>query len=305
MAGGSHCGAALVGASPELLVARDGDRVTCQPFAGSAPRAVDPELDAATGAGWLLSSIMRRIVARWSVKTPCRASSSCSVFLRAWPFARPASVRGSRCPAIKASIIAHPMTPLVAEVIRTIAELGERCILLRALREGMDTAIPTRRTVAEALIEAARRKAAAAVRAEAQQLTRMTGPRKSKSFTTWRHYVRGETFCVRTPRGTRGDERSCHHIVNDLARARDQCVWPTLGVLRTVIRRCQDARSVGVTHNPCRSEVALMSLFLSPHLLVDTPRAGGYRLLSKSSRQSSHRAPSTLAIEKRSALPVV
>ena len=29
---------------------RDGDRVTCQPFAGSAPRAVDPELDAATGA---------------------------------------------------------------------------------------------------------------------------------------------------------------------------------------------------------------------------------------------------------------
>jgi isochorismate synthase len=28
-AGGSHCGAALVGASPELLVARDGDRVTC------------------------------------------------------------------------------------------------------------------------------------------------------------------------------------------------------------------------------------------------------------------------------------
>jgi hypothetical protein len=57
--------------------------------------------------------------------------------------------------------------------------------------------------------------------------------------------VRGETFCVRTPRGTRGDERSCHHIVNDLARARDQCVWPTLGVLRTVIRRCQDARSRG------------------------------------------------------------
>ncbi len=49
-AGGAYQGMALVGASPELLVARDGDRVTCQPFAGSAPRATDPELDAAAGA---------------------------------------------------------------------------------------------------------------------------------------------------------------------------------------------------------------------------------------------------------------
>lgn len=49
-AGGEHTGTALVGASPELLVARDGDRVTCQPFAGSAPRAADPEDDAAAGA---------------------------------------------------------------------------------------------------------------------------------------------------------------------------------------------------------------------------------------------------------------
>jgi isochorismate synthase len=49
-AGGRYSGMALVGASPELLVARDGDRVTCQPFAGSAPRAADPDRDAATGA---------------------------------------------------------------------------------------------------------------------------------------------------------------------------------------------------------------------------------------------------------------
>lgn len=49
-AGRDYSGTALVGASPELLVARDGDRVTCQPFAGSAPRAPDRELDAATGA---------------------------------------------------------------------------------------------------------------------------------------------------------------------------------------------------------------------------------------------------------------
>jgi isochorismate synthase len=49
-AGGNYAGVALVGASPELLVARFGDRVVCQPFAGSAPRAADPELDAANGA---------------------------------------------------------------------------------------------------------------------------------------------------------------------------------------------------------------------------------------------------------------
>jgi isochorismate synthase len=49
-AGDDYAGAVLVGASPELLVARSGDRVACKPFAGSAPRAADPELDAANGA---------------------------------------------------------------------------------------------------------------------------------------------------------------------------------------------------------------------------------------------------------------
>ena len=49
-AGGDYAGGALVGASPELLVARSGDRVTCRPFAGSAPRDTDPERDAANGA---------------------------------------------------------------------------------------------------------------------------------------------------------------------------------------------------------------------------------------------------------------
>jgi isochorismate synthase len=55
-AGGTYTGMALVGASPELLVAREGDRVTCRPFAGSAPRAADPELDAAAGAALADSS---------------------------------------------------------------------------------------------------------------------------------------------------------------------------------------------------------------------------------------------------------
>lgn len=46
-AGGHHLGTVLVGASPELLVARIGDQVVCQPFAGSAPRSDDPATDAA------------------------------------------------------------------------------------------------------------------------------------------------------------------------------------------------------------------------------------------------------------------
>jgi len=49
-AGRAFAGRVLVGASPELLVARFGDQVTCQPFAGSAPRFADREADAASGA---------------------------------------------------------------------------------------------------------------------------------------------------------------------------------------------------------------------------------------------------------------
>lgn len=49
-AGGGHSGAVLVGASPELLVARRGEVVTCRPFAGSAPRLADPDADEASGA---------------------------------------------------------------------------------------------------------------------------------------------------------------------------------------------------------------------------------------------------------------
>jgi isochorismate synthase len=55
-AGGAHTGVTLVGASPELLVARSGDRVTCRPFAGSAPRSPDPETDRANGAALVASA---------------------------------------------------------------------------------------------------------------------------------------------------------------------------------------------------------------------------------------------------------
>jgi isochorismate synthase len=49
-AGDGYSGTALIGASPELLVARRGQQVSCRPFAGSAPRHADPEADAASGA---------------------------------------------------------------------------------------------------------------------------------------------------------------------------------------------------------------------------------------------------------------
>jgi isochorismate synthase len=49
-AGGGHSGTVLVGASPELLVVRHGERVACAPFAGSAPRLPDPDADEASGA---------------------------------------------------------------------------------------------------------------------------------------------------------------------------------------------------------------------------------------------------------------
>ncbi|MGB5112113.1 MAG: isochorismate synthase [Mycobacterium sp.] len=49
-AGGDYRGRLLVGASPELLVARDGETVSCQPFAGSAPRSADPQTDARNAA---------------------------------------------------------------------------------------------------------------------------------------------------------------------------------------------------------------------------------------------------------------
>jgi isochorismate synthase len=44
-AGADYTGQTLIGATPELLVSRNGDRVTCQPFAGSAPRSDDPSVD--------------------------------------------------------------------------------------------------------------------------------------------------------------------------------------------------------------------------------------------------------------------
>lgn len=55
-AGAPYRGRALVGASPETLVARTGARVTARPLAGSAPRAADPGADAAVAEALLTST---------------------------------------------------------------------------------------------------------------------------------------------------------------------------------------------------------------------------------------------------------
>lgn len=49
-------GPLLLGASPELLVRREGDLITCTPLAGSAPRSDDADEDAARAAGLLASA---------------------------------------------------------------------------------------------------------------------------------------------------------------------------------------------------------------------------------------------------------
>ena len=55
-AGARYAATALIGASPELLVARRGEVLTCRPFAGSAPRSADPETDRANGAALAASA---------------------------------------------------------------------------------------------------------------------------------------------------------------------------------------------------------------------------------------------------------
>jgi menaquinone-specific isochorismate synthase len=62
----------FIGASPELLVARDGDVVRAHPLAGTAPRASDPATDAAHSAALLGSTKDRwehRITIDWLLDT--------------------------------------------------------------------------------------------------------------------------------------------------------------------------------------------------------------------------------------------
>jgi DNA invertase Pin-like site-specific DNA recombinase len=86
-----------------------------------------------------------------------------------------------------------------AEVMTTIPELGERGILLRSLREGIDTSNATGRMVAGVLASLAElgreRRAAArkARRARGQSIGRPEAPDKSKAALAQRMHASGES----------------------------------------------------------------------------------------------------------------
>ncbi len=143
-AGPPFDGTALIGASPELLVARDGDQVICQPFAGSAARSADPAVDTAAGAALAASGKNRhehRLVVDTiaDVLAPlCRhldvaAEPQLSRTAALWHLRTPVhgTLRGTSTTALDLALALHP-TPAVGGVptamaVDTIADIeGDR-----------------------------------------------------------------------------------------------------------------------------------------------------------------------------------
>ena len=143
-AGSPFTGTALVGASPELLVARSGPTLTCHPFAGSAPRSADPDTAAANGAALAASATDRhehRLVVetmRAALEPLCSrldiaAEPQLSRTATVWHLSTPISgtLRDTSTTALDLALALHP-TPAVggvptAEAIDLIAELeGDR-----------------------------------------------------------------------------------------------------------------------------------------------------------------------------------
>ena len=143
-AGGQYTGAALVGASPELLVARFGDQVSCHPFAGSAPRSADPDSDAANGAvlaasakdrheHQLVVDTMRAALEPLCSHLDITAQPQLSRTATVWHLSTPirGTLRDTSTTAIDLALALHP-TPAVggvptAAAVNLIAELeGDR-----------------------------------------------------------------------------------------------------------------------------------------------------------------------------------
>ncbi|BBX83780.1 hypothetical protein MAUB_16530 [Mycolicibacterium aubagnense] len=143
-AGPRYRGTALLGASPELLVARRGDVVTCTPFAGSAPRSLDPETDAAHGAALAASAknrhehqlvvdIMREALEPLCAELHIAAEPQVSATTAVWHLSTPivGRLREPSTTALDLAIALHP-TPAVggvptAAAARLITELeGDR-----------------------------------------------------------------------------------------------------------------------------------------------------------------------------------
>lgn len=143
-AGGDYSGTVLVGASPELLVARSGERVSCQPFAGSAPRSSDPQIDAANGAALaesgknrhehqLVVDAMRTALEPLCTELDVAAQPQLSRTAALWHLSTPirARLRDSSTTALDLALALHP-TPAVGgvptqEAVDLIAQLeGDR-----------------------------------------------------------------------------------------------------------------------------------------------------------------------------------
>lgn len=143
-AGPAHTGSVLVGASPELLVARIGDQVLCQPFAGSAARSVDPAIDAANGAALaasgknrhehqLVVDTMRDCLEPLCTQLQVSSEPELSSTAALWHLSTPirATLRETSTTALDLALALHP-TPAVGGVptpaaIDVIAEVeGDR-----------------------------------------------------------------------------------------------------------------------------------------------------------------------------------
>ncbi|MEN3319851.1 MAG: isochorismate synthase [Mycobacterium sp.] len=132
-AGGGYSGAALVGASPELLVARRGEQVTCHPFAGSAPRLADPDADEASGAALAASAknrhehqlvvdAMREALDPLCVDLQIAPEPQLSKTAAVWHLYTPISarLREKSTTAVDLAVALHP-TPAVGGVPATAA----------------------------------------------------------------------------------------------------------------------------------------------------------------------------------------
>jgi isochorismate synthase len=141
-AGGRHAGAALVGVSPELLVAREGERVTCRPFAGSAPRSDDPAVDAANGAALaesgknrhehqLVVDQMRTVLSPLCVGLDVASGPQLSRTAAVWHLSTPiiGRLRETSATALDLALALHPTaavggvpTGAAVELIRTLED---------------------------------------------------------------------------------------------------------------------------------------------------------------------------------------
>ncbi len=143
-AGPEFAGQFLVGASPELLVGRRGEQVTCQPFAGSAARSSDPDEDAAAGAALaasgknrhehqLVVDTMREALRPLCSSLEIAAEPQLSSTAALWHLSTPirGTLRETTTTAIDLALALHP-TPAVGGVptpaaVDAIADLeGDR-----------------------------------------------------------------------------------------------------------------------------------------------------------------------------------